>query len=338
MITMFTRLKNISCNYIMMLTVAIVSGLVLFGGLNMQHSTNSKYIRTSSETAYQVIDSQGFKFVIAQKPMRIVSLSVSTDEMLLALVGEKRLIGISPWSDVPTVSCIADSVKHIPFRAHSGNAEAVLAIQSDLIVVPDYTREEVVKTLREAGANVYVCKTPHKLKDVKDTILQLGKLVKEEAKADEIVAEMDSRLQKIAEQVAKVPQTKRLRVLRMQENGAYYAPDTSFRELCRLAGMKDAAEDLKYEYSCNLSQEEVVLLNPDVFVLEDWNYDGKHDAKLLQKQVLANKAYQATAAWKQQKAVLVPANHLLTVSQYMAAGVEDLAAAIYPEYIANVSR
>lgn len=312
---MFKGLKNISTNYIMMLVVVAIAVLVLFSGLNMQRQPLAKGLDKN------------------KKPMRIVSMSVSADEMLLALVGDKRLIAVSPWSEVASVSCIADKVKAIPHRAYSSNAEALLAIQGDLIVVPNYTRTEVVRTLREAGAKVYVCNTPRTLQEVRDALQQLGELVGEPAKAQQIIAQMDARLQRIATQVEKIPANKQVKVLRLQENGSYYAPKSSFMEICRLAGMSDASEELKYDYSCTLSQEEILLLNPDVFVLEDWNYDGRHDSKLLKQQVLSNRAYEGTKAWLQQRVVLLPANHLLTVSQYMVDAVEDIATAVYPEYV-----
>lgn len=314
-LSMFKGLKNISANYIMMLVIIIASVLVFFSGLKM-----------SGQQSTSVVNNKA-------KPMRIISMSVSTDEMLLALVGDKRLLAVSHWSDNGTVSCIAEQVKTIPYRAHSSNAEAILALQGDLIVVPDYTRTEVVKTLREAGANVYICNTPCTLQEVRDTLRQLGELVGEAGVAQQMVSSMDAKLQRIATQVAKIPTDKQLRVLRLQENGAYYAPQSSFMEICRLAGMVDATEQLHYDYSCNLSQEEIVLLNPDVFVLEAWNYDGRHDASELKQKILGNKAYQTTKAWQQQRVVLIPANHLLTVSQYMVEAVEDMAVAVYPEYV-----
>lgn len=43
-----------------------------------------------------------------------------------------------------------------------------------------------------------------------------------------------------------------------------------------MQNVKDATEDLHYTQSGILSQEEVVRLNPDAFVIPVWNYDGKH--------------------------------------------------------------
>lgn len=310
---MFKLLKSIRANYIMMALVVIGALLVLFTGLNTQDERKSKASNN--------------------KPQRVVSLSVSTDEMLLALLGKQRLIAVSPWSDMEAVSCISQEVKDIPYRAQSRNAEAILSLNADLIVAPDYTKAEIIQTLRDSGAKVFVCKTPHSMLEIKEVLRELGTLVGEPAEAEKLIAKMEQRLKFIDEQVKKIPASERVEVLRVQDNGAYYAPHTSFMEVCRLAGMKDATEKLQYDYTCTLSQEEIVLLDPDVFVIENWNYDGRHDAKELSRGVLSNKAYSETKAYKTQRAVLLPANHLLTVSQYMVEAVEDMAVAVYPKYV-----
>ncbi len=308
-------------NYIMIAMVALVALLVLFCGFNMQKTV-------PEGKGYEARDAWGNELSFRQKPMRIASFAVSTDEMLLELVGEKRLLAVSHWSDVPAVSCISDKIKNVPKRVKSHNVEAVLALQADLIVLPDYVNEEVVRTLREAGQKVYICKTPHKIVEIKSTLLDLGRAVGEEQRADQIIADMDQRLAKIKARVAKIPEDKRPRVLRIQENGSYYAPDSSFSEICRLAGVWNATDELHYEHPCTLSQEEIIALNPDVFIIENWNYDGKHDPEELKAAILNNGAYASINAVKNKRAYLMPANHLLTVSQYMVAGVEDLVDAV----------
>lgn len=320
---MFSRLKSMSANYIMVFIVAIVAVLLLFCGLNMQGA-----VQKDLGKGYVATDSRGNKLVFQKKPQRIASFAVSTDEMLLELVGAERLIAVSPWSDSPAVSCIADKIKNIPYRCKSQNLEAVLALQADLVVMPDYVNEEVVRTLQEAGVKVYICRTPSKIADIQSALLNLGIAVGEEERAKQVVATMNTRLQVIKNKVAQKTEAKRLRVLRIQENGSYYAPDSSFREICQLAGVKDATEDLHYERACTLSQEEIIALNPDVFIIEDWNYDGKHSPEELKKSILKNGAYATTNAGRNKKAILMPANHLLTVSQYMVDAVEDMAKAL----------
>lgn len=325
---MLERLKSISVNYIMILFVVFFATFVLFCGFG-----RINFGQVDNKKGYTVVDSQGSKIHLLEKPQRIVSFAVGNDEILLELVGSKRLVGISPWSDNPAVSCISDQVRDIPYRVRQQNLEAILAIKADLLIVPDYVNDEVVRTLKDAGLKVYVCKTPKKLAEIKATISALGDAVDEQDKAQAIISNMESRLKVIQQKIENVPKQGRPKILRIQENGSYYAPDSSFMEICRLAGAVDATENLHYDSACILSQEEIVALNPDIFIIENWNYDGKHDPELLKASIVNNKAYVTTRAGKNKKVILIPANHLLTVSQYMVAAVEDIAKAIYPEAV-----
>ncbi len=117
----------------------------------------------------------------------------------------------------------------------------------------------------------------------------------------------------------------------MDNNGAFYMPNSSFSNLCRNAGARDATQELGYEKNCILSQEEIVRLNPDIFVLSDWNYDGKHDTSSMKQELVTNPSYQTTKAGKNKAVISISAARLLSLSQYTADAVVDLAKSIYPE-------
>ena len=102
-------------------------------------------------------------------------------------------------------------------------------------------------------------------------------------------------------------------------------------DICRYANVKDATEDLHYTQSGILSQEEVVRLNPDAFVIPVWNYDGKHEPVQMKAEILSNPSYQTTKAGKNKNVIMLPAAHVLAVSQYTVNAVEDIAKAVYPE-------
>lgn len=67
------------------------------------------------------------------------------------------------------------------------------------------------------------------------------------------------------------------------------------------------------------------------FLLAGWNYDGQHDPKQMEEELLNNSGYQTTDAVKNRKVYTVPAKHVLCVSQYIVNAVEDLADAVYSE-------
>ena len=90
-------------------------------------------------------------------------------------------------------------------------------------------------------------------------------------------------------------------------------------------------EELHYDKPGIVNQEAVVQLTPEVFLLAGWNYDGQHDPKQMEEELLNNSGYQTTDAVKNRKVYTVPAKHVLCVSQYIVNAVEDLADAVYSE-------
>jgi len=283
------------------------------------------------EKSYSVTDSTGTVINFDKKPEKIISLSISTDEILIDLVDSKRIIAVTYLADDPEISNIVDRVKSIPNRAYGNSAEALLAMQPDVIIAADFLKQEMLQTLRDLGLKVYVYKTPNNIKEIKEAIKDIAILVGEPEQAEKLIKQMDSKLMSVKDKVNSIKPSEQKRVVFVRSNGVFYRPESSFMDVCRHANVKDATEDLHYDKSCILSQEEVVRLNPDAFVIPVWNYDGKHDPEQIKAEILSNPSYQTTKAGRNKNVIMIPAAHALAVSQYTVDAVEDIARAIYPE-------
>ena len=119
----------------------------------------------SGKVLYTVTDATGTKLSFSEKPQRIVSLNVSADEILLDMVDSKRLAALSLLADDSGICSAGDKVKYVKGRAQGSNLESVLAMQPDLVIIPDYTVEPI-QGLRSAGLKVYVCHTPNNVQDI----------------------------------------------------------------------------------------------------------------------------------------------------------------------------
>ena len=135
----------------------------------------------SGKILYTVTDATGTKLSFSEKPQRIVSLNVSADEILLDMVDSKRLAALSLLADDSGICSAGDKVKSVKGRAQGSNLESVLAMQPDLVIIPDYTVEPI-QGLRSAGLKVYVCHTPNNVQDIFKFIKEIGSAVGEEAK------------------------------------------------------------------------------------------------------------------------------------------------------------
>ena len=132
--------------------------------------------------------------------------------------------------------------------------------------------------------------------------------------------------------VADIPAARRKRVAYYGAGGFYYMPKSSFQDICRKAGGADVTEDLSYDKPGILPQEILVDLNPDVFMITAWNYDGNHDPDKMARELLANPAYGETKAVREKAVAILPATHILSLSQHIVDAVEDLAQALYPDH------
>ena len=285
----------------------------------------------TSNGGYTVTDCTGTRMTFDTKPERIISLTISTDEILMDLVPKERIVGLSYLADDPGISNITVKSRGINGKLYANNAEAIVALRPDLVIVADFFKPEMIQTLRDFGIKVCVYKTQTDMETVKASIREIAQVVGEVQNAEPLIEMMDRKLAEIQRKVKLIPAEKRKRVVYIKVNGVSFRPKSSFHDICKFAEVKDATLELQYEQAVILSKEEVVTLNPDVFVLADWNYDGKHDPKQLCKEIQEDPAYQTITAIKNHQIIALPGPHMQALSHYIVYAVEDMAKKVYPE-------
>ena len=253
----------------------------------------------------------------------------------MALVEPKRIAALSRLVDDPGVSSIVKEAKQIPNRVQGNSMEGVLAFHPDLVIIPDFHPPEMLQSARELGLKVYIYKTPSDFKGVKRSIRQIAALTGEKEKGEALVAQMEAKINRVQQQLADIPAAKRKRVIQLRSEGAFYAPDNSFGDVCRYAGVSDATLELKYLTAMEITQEKIVELNPDIIFVPAWDYDGEHEPVAERKKILNNPSYQGMKAVRDGKVYSISGALVLTVSQYIADAVEEVARMSYPEVFCN---
>ena len=321
-------LQHTKLIYLCFSCMFLVAMLILTSGCS-----SSVQSAASQRILYSVKDAQGFELYFKEKPKRIVSTSISTDEILIDLVDNQRIAGFSYLVDDPGISNVVEKAKKVEGRVNGQSSEAIMALQPDLILIPDFIKAEVIQSLRDMGLQVYVYKTPKSMEEVRSCIRFLAEAVDEQKQGEAMVAQMNANLQRIQAKIGDIPWEKQKRIVYLRSNGAYYSPQASFNDVCRLAKVRNALAETGYTKPVYVNQEEIVRLNPDAFILAGWNYDGKHDPQQIENELLHNPSYQTTAAIKNKMVHTLPANHLMSVSQYLVYAVEDMAEAVYNKKI-----
>ncbi|QDR79070.1 ABC transporter substrate-binding protein [Sporomusa termitida] len=284
-----------------------------------------------SAAGYEVRDGQGNVLKLRGKPQRIISLSVSTDEILLGLVPSGRIAALTYLADDGGLSNITEQAKAVPARIRA-NPEVVIALQPDLVIVPDWQPLEFVQTVRDAGFPVYIYQWPNSIEEIKNVILEIARAVGEPEAGAKLVADMDNTLAEVVDRVRPIPDSQRPVVVRFSLMGGSDGKGTTFDDICQYAGVKNGAALAGLGMNDILSKEQLVKVNPDILLMPTWDYTGKTDMAQFAADIQNDPALQSVKAIRRQQLVSIPERYLVCTSQYIVWGVKNLASYAYPQY------
>ncbi|SDE11284.1 ABC transporter substrate-binding protein [Sporomusa acidovorans] len=315
---------------------AIRTGIIVFLGLLVAFAGGcagkSQVPNQPPVSSGQFTDSTGYVLTLPQKPQKIVSLLSSTDEILMGLVAPERIAALTYLADDSGISNISGQAKAVS-RKIRANAESVIALQPDLVIISDWQPPELIQTLRETGMPVYVYKMPTSIAEIKQAIMAIAQVVGEDEAGSRLVAEMDQQLAQIAGQVKQVPDDKRQVIIRYTVMGGSDGKGSTFDDICRHAGVVNGAAAAGLEMNDSLTKEQLVAVNPDIILLPLWDYAGKTDLQKLAVELQEDPALQGVKAIRRHKLISVPDSHLVCTSQYIVQGVWDVARVAYPDYV-----
>lgn len=290
--------------------------------------------KAAFQGGYTVTDDSGYTMTLAAKPKRIVSLSYGTDEMLVELVDMDRILAFSRWADDPEITFITPGQAAQVTNRAAPYAEAIIALRPDLIVAASSTlRPEALQTLREVGIPVFISKSPRNLAEVKQKVRNLAQAVGEEARGQSILARMEEALQRLEEKLAQVTPEKRKCCIAFDFIGAIGSKDNLLADIFRYAHIKNGAlrEGGIDQGEIRLSKEQIVAIDPDIFMLPTWDYDGRSGVDAYRQQIITDPALQHVAAVRNNQVKLVSDRYRYVASQHVVDSIEVFAKTVYPE-------
>ena len=290
----------------------------------------------NTAATYTVTDVTGHQLKLTQKPQRIISLNVSTDEILAKMVGSNRIAAFSKLADNPGISTIPpDDLKKVKLRVDAHGTEALLAARPDLVVIADWRGPELAESLRGVGVNVFVYKTPTTVKDIKETITLLGKITGEPEQAAGMVADMDKRLQDLKTRLGTIPKERQTKVVALSFMGAFGGKETTFDDECAYAQVRNMVGEKNIFKSGAVSKEAIVEMNPDLLIMPSWDFGEKKSAQTFLQETLTDPSLQSVTAVQKKNLVQIHDAYLYSTSQDCILAIEELAKAAYPEKFKN---
>jgi iron complex transport system substrate-binding protein len=281
-------------------------------------------------TAYTATDSQGVIIKLQRKPQRVISVNIASDEILLGLIPTMRIAALSYLSAEPGISHVVEAAKAVSVKIRA-QTEPIVALQPDLVLVPDWLPAEFPLALRDAGMPVYVFKTASSIADIRRNIHEIAQVLGEKEQGGKLVAAMDAELKAVADKLQRLPDAERVTVARVSTMGGSGGAGTSFDDICRHAGVRNAGALAGLGKTGSLTQEQLVQIDPDIFLLPTWDFTNKTDLEKLRNEVRSSPALQTVKAVRNGRLVQAPDRDLFCTSQYIVQGVRAVATAAYPQ-------
>ncbi len=255
----------------------------------------------------------------AAPPRRVVSQTVGTDELLLALAAPGQIAALSNLGRDARYSPVAGEAQAYPALKDS-DAESVLSHHPDLVLAASYTRPETLALLRRAGVRLLVFDHFDTLEDVYADLRLLGRELGREAQAEALIAQCRTRVAALAQRLQGV---RPVRVLAASIYPFTAGAGTTFQDLCDHAGALNVAAEAGLRGHQPTPTERLLTWRPEVLVADD--------EPAIRERLAQIPSYRLLPAFQSGRLVLLPGPLMSSVSHHRIDAYEALARALHPE-------
>lgn len=279
----------------------------------------------ASAGSIAVVDADGNELKLDAPAQKIISLAPSNTEFLFAVGAGGQVIARDDFSNYPEESMELPTV-----GGFNGayNLEEIARLQPDLIFASPLNSPDVINSIKEVNPNVFVVPNPDSFDDLYTNIKNIGELTGHADEAQALVDEYTSRVQTVLDTVAKADETPKVFYeLDATEPAKPWTagPGTFIDLLIGLAGGENLGAKLEGEWA-QISQEALIVENPDVILLGDATYGG-----VTAEQVFARPGWDGIKAVSSNRVLPFNDDLVSRPGPRMVEGLEELARAIHPE-------
>ena len=197
----------------------------------------------------------------AHHPMRIVSLNMCVDSILIELVSHDRIAALSHYARDPQRSTIAAVAQHLPITYET--AEEVVALRPDLVITSRHSAIATRNALKRVGIRFELFNVPDTIAESLAQVRQVARLLGAEREGEVMVARMEAALE-----AARLPADQEsLTAAIYQPGGLSAGADTVVGELMELTGLRNIAARYGVQQYRPLPLEVLVSAPPDVLLV-----------------------------------------------------------------------
>ncbi len=201
----------------------------------------------------------------ARPPERIVSINLCTDQILLDLVPRERIRAISHLASDRSVSALYDRVAGI--AATRGEAEAVLALDPDLVLAGAYSTPATGAVLERLGRRVEKVPAAQDIEGIKAVVRRVAEAEGERERGEAVVGAFERWLAEAVGDTGRSEAGKRPSALVYQVNNIASGSGNLADNVLAAAGFTNHAVHLGLGAGGKLALESLIASPPDLLVL-----------------------------------------------------------------------
>lgn len=273
------------------------------------------------------------RIVIKAPPQRLHTLSLGHDEIVVALVGAEGLVGVGSFTANETYSNVAAEVDGLP--KVSRDAEEVVSLNPDLVIASKFTKQDLVDTISGTGIQVVRTSLESSAEGHETNIRTLAYMLGAEDRAEELIQQIQTRINFVKSSVAKAADGTMpgvLSIAKFSDSISAAGSDSTEGGIIEQAGGLNVAAASGIDGHGTISLESIIAMNPDVIVITQPDPGASDLADLLKAEpALAN-----VPAIANDLIMLGDPRFFTTLSHWNVRGIEDLAAVLFPEQFTGV--
>jgi iron complex transport system substrate-binding protein len=197
----------------------------------------------------------------APHPMRIVSLNMCVDSIVIELVSHDRIAALSHYARDPQRSTIADKARRLPITYET--AEEIVALRPDLVLTSRHSAIATRNALKRVGIRFELFDVPYSIEASLAQVRQVAHLLGAEREGEAMVARIQAALDAARPPSEEPPLTAAV----YQPGGMSAGANTVVSELMELSGLQNIAARYGIDKHRPLPLEVLVSAPPDVLLV-----------------------------------------------------------------------
>jgi iron complex transport system substrate-binding protein len=252
-------------------------------------------------------------------PQQIASLSLASDEILLDIIDDQRIIGITYLADNKKLSNVYDKTSKVPNKLRP-NLEQILSLNPDIVIVADYIDFSFIHQIEKSGINTHFLRDLNSVDSIRANLNSLGDAVCERGKTDALITDMDKRIEVLTSRKL----TNKPKILYLFPSFFTAGNNTTIDDLITTAGGINLGRSAGIEGNKKISREYILSANPDIILIGSYSPDEENFIATLK----SDKVLSELKSIKNGNVYSIETSHLTTVSHHIVKGMEELAAII----------